>query len=261
MRLLYPFQSRAYVGQGWLLYCGPLQHLETHRYGAAVLHVGVYRPFRLRLADGEWRECQCAVVPPGVPHALDLAGGVHGKLFVERDSPHGAGFRRRFPWRDGVARRFRDADTVELFRWVFEADPDRRAVESRLDGWLGGMADGAGGFDARIRTVIQVMAREPDRNFSQEALAGLIGLSPSRFLHLFRESTGVPYRRFRQWRRLLAAIGHLHAGDNLTRAALEAGFADAAHFSHCFRDAFGVNPAPVFRRIERFEVGPVEPLG
>jgi transcriptional regulator GlxA family with amidase domain len=35
--------------------------------------------------------------------------------------------------------------------------------------------------------------------------------------------------------------------------AIECGFADATHYSHAFRDTFGVNPAPVFRKIERFE--------
>ena len=33
----------------------------------------------------------------------------------------------------------------------------------------------------------------------------------------------------------------------------DSGFADATHFSHAFRDTFGVNPAPVFRKIERFD--------
>lgn len=35
--------------------------------------------------------------------------------------------------------------------------------------------------------------------------------------------------------------------------ALDSGFAEATHFSHAFRDTFGVNFAPVFRKIERFE--------
>ena len=45
----------------------------------------------------------------------------------------------------------------------------------------------------------------------------------------------------------------LHQQDNMTLAALDSGFADATHFSHAFRDTFGVNPAPVFRKIERFD--------
>jgi transcriptional regulator GlxA family with amidase domain len=51
----------------------------------------------------------------------------------------------------------------------------------------------------------------------------------------------------------VSAVKVFHSRDNMTYAAMEAGFADAAHFSHCFRDTFGVNPAAVFRSIERFE--------
>jgi len=51
----------------------------------------------------------------------------------------------------------------------------------------------------------------------------------------------------------MLATMRLHASDNMTTAAVESGFADATHYSHAFRDTFGVNPAPVFRKIERFE--------
>jgi NAD(P)-dependent dehydrogenase (short-subunit alcohol dehydrogenase family) len=45
-------------------------------------------------------------------------------------------------------------------------------------------------------------------------------------------------------------------GAAIARAALDAGYADATHFSHSFRATFGVNPAPVFRTLGRFEMGP-----
>lgn len=256
MRIHYPTHSQLYIGQGRTLYCGPLQHLETHLYGSAVLHLGIYRPFRIKLADGEWRNCRCALVPPGVRHALDMDGGVHGKLFVELDSPSYPGFRRRFPYRDKAVGFFEDAEAVECFRWVFEENPGRDVLESRLDALLGIEADQPALLDPRILRVIELMGREADRNHSQAELAAAIALSPSRFQHLFRQELGVPCRRFRLWRRVLAAIKQLHAQDNMTRAALEAGFADATHFSHCFRDTFGVNPAFVFRSIHRFEAPP-----
>jgi transcriptional regulator GlxA family with amidase domain len=55
------------------------------------------------------------------------------------------------------------------------------------------------------------------------------------------------------WKRLWLATELVHANNNMTMAAMECGFADASHYSHAFRDTFGVNPAPVFRKIERFE--------
>ncbi len=255
MRTFYPEHSQLYMGCGRVLYCGPLQHLETHVYGADVLHVGLYRPFRIRLADdGEWCGCRCAVVPAGIRHALDMAGGVHGKLFVERNSPDAIGFRKRFPYTGTAVTFFEDAETVECFRWVYEEDPRRAAVEQRLDRLLNSREQHAPELDARIRQVIERICREPDRNFSGQELASLVQLSPSRFLHLFHEHMGVPYRRFRMWKRLITAAELLQSSDTLTRAALDAGFSDAAHFSRCYRATFGVNPAPVFRKLVRFEV-------
>lgn len=254
MRNIYPAHTQLYMGHGWVLYCGPLQHLDAHVYGAAVLHVGIYRPFRIRLADGVWRSCHCAVVPPGIRHALDLAGGVHGKLFVERDGPEAVGFRERYRYSATTVNCLQDAETIEFFRRIHEENPDRVAVALLVKRLLNSAVQSPLQFDARIQRIVELICREPERNFSQIELARLIGVSPSRFLHLFRQHAGVSYRRFRIWKRMLCAFELMRTSDNLTRAALDAGFADATHFSHCFRDTFGVNPAPVFRRIDRFEV-------
>ena len=247
--------SQLYMGAGRVLYCGPLQHLDTHVYGADVLHVGIYGPFRMMLEDGEWRAYRCAVVPAGIPHALDLAGGVHGKLFVERHGPAWTFLRSRYPGLERAVTSFDDPATVECFRRVHEEDPSPDVLAGYVDRLLGSRSPAPVlRCDERVRHAIDLICREPDRNFSQAELAERVGLSPSRFLHLFRQHTGVPYRRFRNWKRMVAAVQSLHGADNMTRAALDAGFADATHFSHSFRHTFGVNPAPVFRRIERFEV-------
>jgi hypothetical protein len=102
MRQFHPFHSQLYLGKGRALYSGPLQHLEAHVYGAPALHVGIYGPFRMMLGDATWRSYCAAIVPPGLRHALDVAGGVHGKLFVETDSPSASAFRCRFPYRRGA---------------------------------------------------------------------------------------------------------------------------------------------------------------
>lgn len=251
MQKFHPFHSQLYIGKGRALYCGPLPHLETHAYGAPVLHVGIYSPFKLKLADGEWRRYRVALVPPGLRHALDVDGGVHGKLFMDIESPSVPAFRARFPYRRGALSAFRDPEIVAFFHWVFEEDPRQADVEARLDRLL--PAEDGSLIDPRIAKVLALMRNEPDRNHSQAELGAALGLSPSRVLHLFSEQIGVPYRRYRMWKRLWLATERLHASDNMTIAAVDSGFADATHYSHAFRDTFGVNPAPVFRKIERFE--------
>jgi AraC-like DNA-binding protein len=74
---------------------------------------------------------------------------------------------------------------------------------------------------------------------SVEALAAKVGLSSSRFQHLFTREVGVPFRRYRAWQRMRGAIAEIVRGSPFGRAAHLAGFADQAHFGHDFRRTFG----------------------
>jgi hypothetical protein len=80
----------------------------------------------MMLGDGAWRSHRAAVVPPGLRHALDVAGGVHGKLFVETDSPSASAFRCRFPYLRGAVTDLNDPEIVEIFRWIFEVIRSRK---------------------------------------------------------------------------------------------------------------------------------------
>jgi len=80
---------------------------------------------------------------------------------------------------------------------------------------------------------------KPDK-WEANAAANSIGLSESRFLHLFRESVGIAWRPFLRWRRLMCAITYLASGNDATYSAVAAGFSDSAHFSRTFKEMFGL---------------------
>ncbi len=61
-------------------------------------------------------------------------------------------------------------------------------------------------------------------------VARRVGLSSSRFQHLFAEEIGVPFRRYRSWHRLRAAIREVAKGSNFTTAAYAAGFLRSSAF-------------------------------
>jgi AraC-like DNA-binding protein len=254
MLKLYPAYMRLFIWRGRSLYFGPSVHLDAHAYATVTLHVGIYRPFRIKLGNGIWQSCRCAIVPAGTRHELDFEGGIHGKLFIERDSSDFLYFKRRFSCTGQLPALFQDEELIEQLRWIYELNPDKAVIESCLDDLL--RCDGELNLvvDPRVQAAIDLICDEPDCNFSQQYLADRADLSPSRFLHLFKQQIDVPYRRFRTWKRLFLALDSLSVIDNLTVAALDAGFSDATHFSHSFRETFGINPAYVFRGINRFEV-------
>jgi AraC-like DNA-binding protein len=73
--------------------------------------------------------------------------------------------------------------------------------------------------------------------------AKVAGLSPDRLRHVFVRHTGLPFRTYVLWLRLLKALEAFAQGESLTEAAHMAGFADSAHLSRTFRRTFGVAAA------------------
>jgi AraC-like DNA-binding protein len=73
-------------------------------------------------------------------------------------------------------------------------------------------------------------------------------LSPSRFMHVFTESVGVPVRPYILWLRLQRAACDLMTGTSVTSAAHNAGFSDAAHLTRTFRRMLGTTPTDLALR-------------
>jgi AraC-like DNA-binding protein len=96
----------------------------------------------------------------------------------------------------------------------------------------------------KVRKALGILrSTDASDDVSLEALSGAVGLSPSRFMHAFTESLGVPLRPYLQWLKVQRAAGAIVAGEPLAQAAAAAGFADAAHMSRIFRRMFGVSPS------------------
>lgn len=85
---------------------------------------------------------------------------------------------------------------------------------------------------------------------TQDIIALAAGMSKSNFTRLFRETIGMPLRRYVLWRRLNVAVGAIAAGADATGAAHRAGFSDSAHFSRTMKETFGVSATDSLLNIE-----------
>ena len=95
-------------------------------------------------------------------------------------------------------------------------------------GSQGRCCEGAGRLrsTARVKRVLQLLpTRLADADaVSLNLIAKSVGLSPSRFLHLFTTSVGIPLRPYILWLRLQCAARELARGTSVTDAAHNAGF-------------------------------------
>lgn len=104
--------------------------------------------------------------------------------------------------------------------------------------------------DARMAGAVAWLHGRGGEAISASAAAIATGLSVSRYLHRLRAYTGLPFRPYVRWLRILLAIESVLAGSSLTEAAHAAGFADAAHFSRTFRRHFGAAPLTVLGQVQ-----------
>ena len=85
----------------------------------------------------------------------------------------------------------------------------------------------------------------PAEAVSAEQCAAEVHLSFSRFLHLFKEQTGMTFRAFRAWKRARSLLRYVRESTSLTDIALTAGYPDSPNFSHSIRQFYGLKPSDI----------------
>lgn len=111
-------------------------------------------------------------------------------------------------------------------------------------------------YDQRIVEALWMILQHPDSLVPANELAASLGMSTSRFLHLFRSELGITYRRMEIWIRLAKAVAGYERFDSFTNLAHEFGFSDSAHFSRVFKETFGSSPSAYFARSQFIQVSP-----
>ena len=237
-------------------YLGPAFGLTPHRNATAVLAVGL--DDQLEVADDpadrttHYRAARSVLILPNSPHHLRIERGRMAFLYVD---PLGRHLKALIARMTNVTPRAafdlrEEFSVIEILTDLAESRLAARDGRASL-GELLGVGTGTK-TSARISRRCGYAGRTAPGPPADD-LAARAGLSPSRFLHLFKIETGVPLRRYRIWNRMGAVIRACGEGASLTEAAHAAGFASSAHFSSAFRDMFGMMPSDLPRALRPVE--------
>jgi AraC-like DNA-binding protein len=186
------------------------------------------------------------IVAPDTLHAFE-ARGLVSHLFVEPESRAGQTLEQLMQGRPAAlitSAQVMDSPNLILEAFQHSRDPRGalRQVGMKITDRIAGHSRVAEP-DRRVRQIIKWAIDNLDGPLGIDEAARGVGLSSSRASHLFVEETGLPFRTYVLWLRLVRAVDARTAGRTLTEAAQEAGFSDSAHLSRTFKRMFGLPAA------------------
>lgn len=234
----------------WIFSAAPgEQYPRTDLHAHHVIQLTLALTGKVELAGGPGTASGVALaVAPDVPHTFQGTGFV-AHLFVDPDGQAGRAIVKKLFAKAPIAPipRALLGDLPERLRSAYEArgrtDDEIRAAAKAIIARVAGEDPRGVRVDPRITKLITWVGARLDQAVSLGDVAAVIGLSEGRTRHLFVEQTGLSFRTYLLWLRLVRAVELFAAGSSLTEAAHGAGFADSAHLSRTFRRMFGIAAA------------------
>jgi AraC-like DNA-binding protein len=220
-------RPRQRTSGGYNVYVAMRGQLRITEAGSEVTgEVVVVQPYSTHGVESDHPSIICLVVEPETVEPAAMAG------LCARISGTGA---------PGFARRIRDA--YESLRpgarcgGFTTADFDQLCFGENLP---------ERNIDGRIRSAAAKLNDFSGVKMTAADCAASVSLSPSRFLHLFKEQTGVSFRAFRAWKRARHLLHFVNEDINLAHLAQDIGYPDSTHFSHSIRRFYGLQPRAIF---------------
>ena len=237
-----------------LLYVGLLGAPAVRTMGSVTVYLAAAGPMRVRVDGGAWCSAPMAVVQPHVPHQVACDARLVQVLKLEAETVQLSALPRPLQCCGAVD----DAAFEARVRGVLASfSSNARALDQGaldFDRLFFGQPLPGRRVDPRIQRVIDAIKRDPSVMATADDCAHSANLSFSRFLHLFKEDVGAPFRSFRTWKRARSLLHYVNRHANLAHVALDTGYPDSTHFSHSIRQVYGLKPKDIFAGSRRLAI-------
>ena len=240
-----------------LIVWGPGFTAARHSHHCVQLVMVMAGTLQVRSGPGrKWKSCGAALIRPDAIHEIQVRKDATLLIgFVDVESEMGVALYETL--RNNISRV--PANRVAEWRVALGPNLEPARVEQWVRTYLLSGRSPMRLHPAVNRVLKYIRQRlATGENFSLHTLAVVSGLSPSRFMHVFTESTRVPLRPYILWLRLQRGACALMNGATATEAAHIAGFADAAHLTRTFRRMLGTTPTDLDLRRRMSREVPVE---
>jgi AraC-like DNA-binding protein len=229
-----------------VFYAGLLGRPRERCPGAFHVYVAIRDGLHLSTSDGCQAHGELAVTMPNLRHTITSEYRSAICIAIEPESvPDGT--------LEAVARRLQGSDAGLFANRIRAAYATLAEMQHRdaisnaeFDTMCFGDALPQRALDPRVVRAIARIGQFSGEPVTAASCATEAGLSPSRFLHLFKEETGISFRSFRAWKRARHLLHFANQDINLAHLAQDIGYPDSTHFSHSIRRFYGLKPRAIF---------------
>lgn len=241
---------KLFLWNGLALIIADLQHTAVHSHHAIQLTGSTSEPFTIEFPGKEKVSTNTIAIQSNEPHKF-LNPSEEAVIFlcIEPHSRLGEMVQTGILW-DQPYKNLDKSLLASLLTGIDENRFDCSQMYRKVKGLvqeISGKNSNELQMDNRVQKAMAYIKDHLDRKITIKELACHVHLSESRLMHLIKQETGMPFRKHVLWALLRVCTQNIIEGMNLTQAAVEAGFADQAHFSRTFLAMFGIPPADFFK--------------
>jgi AraC-like DNA-binding protein len=229
-----------------VFYAGLLGRPRERCPGAFHLYVALKGGLWLSTADGFETYGELVAVAPNVRHTIasDYRSAIC--IVIEPESVQAGAFDEWAMRLSGCEREFFTNRIRSAYEQLRSRTCRSDLTSTEFDQMCFGEALPLRTLDPRVVRSIVQMTTFSGGPATAASCAAAAGLSTSRFLHLFKEETGISFRSFRAWKRARHLLHFANQDLNLAHLAQDIGYPDSTHFSHSIRRFYGLMPRAIF---------------
>jgi AraC-like DNA-binding protein len=229
-----------------VFYAGLLGRPRERCSGAFHVYVAIKGGLRLAIESPVEGYGELAVVAPNVRHTVASDYRSVICILIEPETVCAGALDLLAKRLSGADRHFFAGRLRAAYEQLRRQPCDGDIVSAAFDIMCFGEALPRRTLDSRVTQAIAQICQFFGDPVTAASCAAEAGLSSSRFLHLFKQETGISFRSFRAWKRARHLLYFANQDLNLAHLAQEIGYPDSTHFSHSIRRFYGLKPRAIF---------------
>jgi len=229
------------------IYMGKNIQSEFHEHHLIAIVLSFIEPIEIIDKENQSNTYEVALIPKDTSYKLSTSEGDF-TVFIHLDPYSEVGI--KLNQKDSEIHRLNREDFLETLKKIREWFEGYDNTSQNIDYLLHSVFESVvttkfiqRKIDARVLTCIQIIKKSNLDTIQLKHLSDQVFLSPGRLSHLFKEETGLTFRRFVLHCKLVKSLQAMYNQQNFTEASFIGGFSDQPHFTKTFKKSFGINPS------------------